>query len=257
MALPDSRKALLWSAFFVFWAVGFPVLADHCARPGAGEPVASRQVIDGDTLDLVDGRRVRLIGINAPEIGRRGSPSEPYAQTARRELQRLATEKGLRLLVGKEPKDKYGRTLGHLFDARGANVEARLLEQGLGFAVGIAPNLQLLDCHLRIEREARLGRRGLWKHAPVGQAEQLGGGGFRILRGRVARVSRTDSHIWMDLEGPLTLRLPPALIEPREDGDWLRREVEVRGWIVDRGAVGSGRKRYMLPVDDLRLMRRD
>lgn len=254
MALPDSKKALLWSAFFVFWLLVLPARADHCAMPGAGELVTSRHVIDGDTLDLMDGRRVRLIGINTPEIGRRGNASEPFAQAARRELVRLASEEGLRLLVGEEPKDKYGRTLGHLFDARGANVEARLLEQGLGFAVGIAPNLQLLDCHLRYERQARLARHGVWARQAVNPVEKLDAGGFQILRGSVTGVNRTDSDIWVDLDGPLALRLPIGLIEPEDDAAWLRRDVEVRGWVVDRGVVRRGQKRYMLPVDDVRLM---
>src|SRR5690606_25821544 len=123
MALSVSQKAPHWGAFFVVWMLAGLALADNCSQPGAGDPVVSRYVIDGDTLELVDGRRVRLIGINAPEIGRRGKPSEPYAQKARVELERLAGESGLRLVVGVEPKDRYGRTLGHLFDARGANIE--------------------------------------------------------------------------------------------------------------------------------------
>ena len=257
MALPGSKKALLWSAFFVFWLMAAPALAGHCAMPGVGEQVSSKLVIDGDTLDLVDGRRVRLIGVNAPEIGRRGSPSEPHAQAARRELMRLAGKGGLRLLVGEERTDKYGRTLGHLFDARGANLEAVLLQQGLGFAVGIAPNLRLLDCHLRHEHQARLAQRGIWTRNPVTAAAQLDAGGFRILRGRVARLGRTGSHIWVDLDGPLALRLPIGLIKPADDVAWLGHEVEVRGWVVDRGAVRREYKRYMLPVDDLRLMPRD
>lgn len=48
-----------------------------------------RQVVDGDTLRLVDGRSVRLIGINTPEVGRKGRSSEPYAEAARRRLQAL------------------------------------------------------------------------------------------------------------------------------------------------------------------------
>lgn len=257
MALPGSKKALLWSAFFVFWLLALPVHADQCAMPGVGERVSSRQVIDGDTLELVDGRRVRLIGINAPEIGRRGKPSEPFAQAARRELLRLAGEGELRLLVGQQRTDRYGRTLGHLFDSEGANLEALLLQQGLGFAVGVAPNLQMLDCHLHHERQARLGQRGVWGQMSVRAVAELDSGGFRILRGSVSGISRTAAHVWVDLEGPLVLRLPVGLIEPGSDAAWLGRQVEVRGWVVDRGAVRRGHKRYMLPVDDLRLMPRD
>lgn len=66
----------------------FPALA-FCPLPQQAQQVVVRQVVDGDTLRLVDGRSVRLIGINAPEIGRKGRTSEPYAEAARRRLQAL------------------------------------------------------------------------------------------------------------------------------------------------------------------------
>src|SRR5690554_1461310 len=109
-----SGKASLWGAFFVFWLLAPTAHAEYCSQPDAGEAVSSKRVIDGDTLDLADGRRVRLIGINAPEMGRDGQPSEPYAQAARRELQRLVSGSELRMIIGEQPQDRYGRTLGHL-----------------------------------------------------------------------------------------------------------------------------------------------
>ena len=250
MAMSGSRKALLWGAFFIVWLLAPPALADYCSLPGVGQPVISRHVIDGDTLDLADGRRVRLIGINAPEIGRRGSVSEPYAQAARKELLRLAEGAKLRLLVGDQATDKYGRTLAHLFDEQGANIEARLLRQGLGFTVAVAPNLRLLDCHLRNEQLARNQRAGVWRENPVRQAAQVSSGGFHLVRGRVDKIERAGEYMWVDLDGPLVLRLPR-----RSDvAGWQGREIEVRGWVVDRRSARSGRKRYMLPIDDMRLL---
>lgn len=254
MAWSGSRKALLWGAFFIVWLSASPALADYCSMPGAGQAVSSRHVIDGDTLDLVDGRRVRLIGINAPEIGRRGSVSEPYAQAARKELLRLVEGAELRLVIGEGAADRYGRTLAHLFDSQGANIEARLLRQGLGFTVGIAPNLQLLDCHLRNERLARSQREGVWRENPVRRAAQVNAGGFQLIRGRVEKVERAGTYLWVDLDGPLALRLPRGLAGVEDIATWRQREVEVRGWVIDRRSTRSGHKRYMLPVDDVRLL---
>lgn len=253
MALLGSRKALLWGAFFIAWLLASPALADYCNRPDIGQRVSSKRVIDGDTLDLVDGRRVRLIGINAPEIGRQGKPSEPYAQAARRELQQLVADSSeLRLLVGEEQQDRYGRTLGHLFDGMGVNIEARLLRQGLGFTVAVPPNLQLLDCHLQQEQQARHQRLGVWSRSPVRRASQIDAGGFQLVRGRVEQVSRSARHVWLDLDGPLTLRLPAELVAAPDR--WQGQELEVRGWVVDRGKPRSGQKRYLLPVLELRLV---
>lgn len=255
MALPGLKKALLWSAFFVGCLLAQPTLADYCAMPGAGQRVSSKYVIDGDTLQLVDGRRVRLIGVNAPETGRQGEVSEPYAQAAKKELLRLVKNADLRLLVGEEPDDRYGRTLGHLFDAAGANIEARLLRQGLGFTVAVPPNLLLLDCHLQQEQAARIQRKGVWRESPVRRAAQIDAGGFQVVRGRIEKVSRTARHLWVDLDGPLVLRLPRELADNEGIAGWQGRELEVRGWIVDRGATRRDQKRYMLPILESRLIR--
>ena len=254
MALSGSRKALLWGAFFIAWLWAAPALADHCSMPGAGQPVSSRHVIDGDTLELTDGRRVRLIGINAPEIGRRGGASEPYAQAARKALLRQVEGGELRLLVGEGATDRYGRTLGHLFNGQGANIEAVLLQQGLGFAVGIAPNLQLLDCHLQYEQQARHRRSGVWGGSPVRPAVRVESGGFHLVRGRVGRVDRAGRYLWVELDGPLVVRLPGELAPGAGVPGWQGRQLEVRGWVIDRRTAQRGQKRYMLPVDDARLL---
>jgi len=254
MALSGSKKAPLWGAFFIAWLLATPTLADSCSLPGAGEQVVSSRVIDGDTLELGDGRRVRLIGINTPEIGRRGTPSEPYAQKARAELQRLVGDAGLRLVVGQEARDSYGRTLGHLFDAQGINIEAQLLSRGLGFAVGIPPNLALLECHLRQEQQARHQRLGVWRQVPVKRAAEVSQGGFQLVRGRIVTVQTVGRHTWVELDGPLVLRLPVDLPGAADIASWRGRELEVRGWVVDRGSSRRGHKRFMLPLLEWRLV---
>lgn len=255
MVLSDSKKAPRWGAFFVAWLAVMPVLADVCGNlPDVGEPVVSRYVIDGDTLELVDGRRVRLVGINAPEIGRRGKPSESYAQKARVELERLVEKAGLRLLVGEDARDDYGRTLGHLFDSQNANIEAQLLRSGMGFAIGVPPNLTLLDCHLRQESLAREAGLGVWRQTPMIQAAQVRQGGFQLVRGRVLSIERAGRYVWLELDGSLVLRIHSA--DQQRFGpldSWRGRSLEVRGWVVDRGAQRRGRQRFILPLREPRM----
>ena len=106
------KKAPLVGAFFVAAIWHFPAQA-FCPLPGNPQAVAVRQVVDGDTLRLTDGRSVRMIGINAPEMGRKGRASEPYAEAAKRRLQALvkASDGRVGLVPGVESKDKYGRCL--------------------------------------------------------------------------------------------------------------------------------------------------
>ncbi len=253
-----NRKALLWSAFFIVWLMALPLQADTCAPVGAGSDVTSRFVIDGDTLELVDGRRVRLLGIDTPEIGRRGKPSEPFAQAARTRLEQLTLDSRLRMHVGEQVQDRYGRTLAHLFAADGRNIEAQLLEEGLGFALVVPPNERMMTCHAMAERRARVADRGIWKHSAVTLARKVKDGGFTLISGRIVAVSEGGGHLWLDLDGPVTLRIGrnergafKGMLAGQPPKNWLGRKVEARGWVVDRQRKGESPsiyKRFMLPV---------
>lgn len=256
VALANEKKASLVGAFFVACSLLVGCVQAEpppasCAMPAGVETVSVRSVTDGDTVRLTDGRRLRLAGINTPEIGRDGKASEPWAQAARRELLALVEGESLQLKVGDDPHDHYGRTLGYLFDSHGRSVEARLLQAGLGYAVVIPPNVALADCYLAAERDARQGRRGLWQADVVQSVEGLAEGGFHLLRGRVAAVTQARQAIWIDLEGPLTLRLERRDLvnfASAPGASWVGREIEVRGWVVDRRDQQNGFRRYMISL---------
>ena len=82
---------------------------------------------DGDSLDLRSGARVRLVQIDAPELGQ----GECYAPEARRELERLAPP-GRRIELDRDPglddADRYGRLLRYLH-ADGLNVNVQLVRR--------------------------------------------------------------------------------------------------------------------------------
>lgn len=249
------KKASLVGAFFVSLfcvelAQAFCPLREDLPR------FAVRQVVDGDTLRLVDGRSIRLIGINTPELGRKGRSDEPYAVQAKRRLQALvdASDGRVGLLPGEQRKDRYGRTLAHLYDAQGRNIEAQLLGEGLGFMVAVAPNVELVRCQAAAEREARDRRLGLWRDYRVRSAGQVRSGGFALLSGRVARVQRNRGGLWLELDGGRVLRVAPALLDAFDLPAMQALEgqrVEARGWVIDRqsrGGLQSGQARWMLPL---------
>ena len=108
------KKASLVGAFFVP-AIWYSVAQAQvlCPAPRAVTYAQVERVVDGDSLRLKDGRSVRLIGLNAPETGKKGRPDEPFADAARKRLQALVTQSDGRvgLLPGLQPQDRYGRTL--------------------------------------------------------------------------------------------------------------------------------------------------
>ncbi|MDH4570238.1 thermonuclease family protein [Pseudomonas sp. BN414] len=252
---PLTKKAPMTGAFFFFWLLSFSLHA-ACPVPGKLPTYQVRQVVDGDTLRLVDGRSVRLIGLNAPELARKGRSAEPYAVAARQRLAGLVQANGGRvaLRLGRESKDRYGRTLAHLYDDRGRNLEEFLLTDGLAFRIVIAPNSALSGCHALAERSARRAGRGLWRQAPQQTPWQLRRSGFALVQGRVARVERNRGGIWLELEGPLVLRINLKHQHQFNAAALQRlvgRRVEARGWVIDRargGGVNTKVSRWMLPL---------
>ncbi|WP_223488466.1 thermonuclease family protein [Pseudomonas sp. A-RE-19] len=251
------KKASLAGAFFVsaIWLSGAQAF---CPAPGGLTSVAVQRVVDGDTLRLDDGRSVRMIGLNTPELGKKGRSDEPFAVAARKRLEALvaASDGRVGLLPGKESKDHYGRTLAHVYSADGANLEAQMLAEGLGFQVAVAPNVDLVDCQQAAERSARQAGLGLWRQSPVLKAQQISDSGFAVLSGRVSKVQRNRGGIWIELQDSVVLRVAPN-VQGQFDVASLEKlkgkQIEARGWVVDRsrrGGLKSGQARWLLPLTD-------
>lgn len=251
------KKASLVGAFFVsaIWLGGAEAF---CPAPAGLARVKVQRVVDGDTLRLADGRSVRMIGLNSPELGRQGRSDEPFAVAARRRLEALvaASDGQVGLLPGQQGRDRYGRTLAHVYDADGRNLEAQLLAEGLGFHVAVAPNTGLADCQGAAERQAREARLGLWKQSPVLKTQQIQAAGFAVLSGRVNTIRRNRGGIWLQMEGAVVLRVAPDVANRFDMASLERlqgRQVEARGWVVDRSrraALEPGRERWLLPLTD-------
>jgi endonuclease YncB( thermonuclease family) len=251
------KKASLAGAFFVsaIWLSGAQAF---CPTPSGLTPVAVQRVVDGDTLRLSDGRNVRMIGLNTPELGKKGRSDEPFAVAARKRLEALvaASDGQVGLLPGKESKDHYGRTLAHVYGADGANLEAQMLAEGLGFQVAVAPNVDLVTCQQAAENSARQAGLGVWRQSPVLKAEQISTSGFAVLSGRVSKVQRNRGGVWIELQDSVVLKVAPNLLG-RFDAASLERlegkQIEARGWVLDRsrrGGLKEGQARWMLPLTD-------
>lgn len=251
------KKASLAGAFFVsaIWLSGAQAF---CPAPAGLTRVTVQRVVDGDTLRLSDGRSVRMIGLNTPELGKQGRSDEPFALAARQRLQSLVDDSGGRvgLRLGKQAKDHYGRTLAHIYSVSGANFEAQMLADGLGFQVAVAPNVDLATCQQAAESSARRAGLGLWRQSPVLKAEQIQRSGFAVTSGRVSKVQRNRGGIWIELQGALVLHVAPNLVGQFDNARLQAlkgQQIEARGWIVDRsrrGGVKPGQPRWLLPLTD-------
>jgi endonuclease YncB( thermonuclease family) len=249
------KKASLAGAFFmsVIWLSSAQAL---CPAP-ASLPVAQVQrVVDGDTVRLSDGRSVRMIGLNAPETGKKGQSAQPFAEAAKRRLQVLVDQSDgqVSVRVGEQATDHYGRTLANLYGRNGANLEAQLLAEGLGYLVAVSPNVALVDCQQAAEKTARQAGLGLWRNSPVQSPDQIDTGGFAVVSGEVSNVQRNGGGVWIEFQNSLVLRIAPNLVCQFDLASLQRlkgRKVEARGWVVDRsrrGGLKSGQVRWMTPI---------
>lgn len=132
---------------------------DISARSG---PVGPARVIDGDTLD-VGGERVRLEGIDAPELAqicpRRPTGTWPCGEAAAKELRRHVERRDLECEA--KGTDKYGRTLG-VCSVAGRDVNAMMVRHGFAWAFR-----KYSLSYVRQEEEARAEQAGIWQ----GEAE--------------------------------------------------------------------------------------
>lgn len=218
----------------------FLVLAGSPAALARTEAVTVRHVLDGDSVILADDRKVRLIGINAPEFGKDGAPDQPLAAAARDRLRALVQGRPVRLVFESEQRDRHGRWLAHVVLRDGAPVETELLKAGLAWAVAIPPNIGEHVRHQAAEAVARRTRLGVWGHSYYGARDPAtltaADAGFQRVRGRVAHVGSSRKYVYLDMGPRFAVRIHHA--------DWTRYfhgrpqawrgvELEARGWIAD------------------------
>jgi endonuclease YncB( thermonuclease family) len=181
----SRRLGRTWLAVFIVLALVLAIVADRngwllvrqvddlAAYHGVSAPVV--RVIDGDTLEvgLPDAlnqapvTRIRLWGIDCPEIAHFGEPDQPFS----REASKLADSMlgGGRVLLFLEPhqqRDSFARILAHIEIAEGENAQRSLnealLEAGLAKADDRWPHSRLTR-YAQLENAARRQGLGMWK----------------------------------------------------------------------------------------------
>jgi micrococcal nuclease len=140
------------------------------------EAILVKRVIDGDTFELENKDRVRLLGIDTPEKFESSKLDKDAERTGQdkktiQKLGELASDFSKKLISGKrvmlmrEPdyqdKDIYGRLLRYVYLEDGTFVNKRIVEEGYAVAYRKYP-ISKLDEFIRAEKEARINKKGLW-----------------------------------------------------------------------------------------------
>lgn len=137
---------------------------------GSGEIAVSRmtpktamlsKVIDGDTIVVTGGEKIRLLSVNTPERG------QPFSRAATRRTRELIGDGRLSTTTcASRPTDDFGRTLGFV-EAGGRDVALALVGEGLGYVFSDAACMtpEQLDRYWTAALDAYRNRRGLWRLA--------------------------------------------------------------------------------------------
>lgn len=148
--------------------------ASTTTAPTALAPNATvTRIVDGDTIDVeVDGRRerVRLIGIDTPEVAhaasgdRPGNAAECFADASHAFITSLLPiGTGVRLERDVVGRDDYGRLLAYVYRAAdGVFVNYEIVRQGYAEPLSIAPNVTFRDRMVEAARAAERAGLGLW-----------------------------------------------------------------------------------------------
>ena len=126
----------------------------------AGRAHLVKQVFDGDTIAIEDGTRVRLIGVDAPEVDSPYSNREPFGERSKEFLTALVLHREVYLTEGDPPHDKYGRALAYVY-VDDVLVNGRMIREGWARAYRQFHH-PWRDLFIVYEREARSKGLGMW-----------------------------------------------------------------------------------------------
>ncbi len=200
------------------------------------EVVQIQSVTDGDTVRLTDGRRVRIIGLNAPELQKRSEKKLlAYAQLAKQRLENwISTADSVRLVPGAENYDRHGRTLAHVLINGEYSVAANLIAEGLAASSAVAPNTRCATAYRYLEDKARQHKRGLWSsdnnpwyttQKPVQTIV-----GFHIAHAKVIDLSRTRTGWQLRLQNGIVVNAKSSRLAQSYANELIGKRIEIRGW---------------------------
>ncbi len=260
----NIKKALILSAFFVsilpflflFPNICHAVSANtNCAltaKQHANETVTVARVFDGDTLQLKDGRIIRVIGINTPELGKRDHghriirQPEPYARQASQFLRNLIKSNNvLQLRYDQELKDRHGRVLAHVILKGNRNLSALMLQKGFARALHIPPNNWQFRCYAKLDKHAQRNKIGLWSDhyfdvvnvntiKPTKTSKPYNSQ-FLVVKGVVTKLNKTNNTIWIKLGTQFSIGIKTSslgLFKNVQFKQLLGSTITARGYVI-------------------------
>jgi len=224
--------------FCLSFSFGLFAKTNNCSSHSYDEQAYVTKVYDGDSLKLADGRKIRLIGINTPEMNYDTGTPEPYAEKAKQLLENTVLKHKVRLKYGTDKKDHYKRTLAHLLLNDETNIQYVLLEKGYASNIAIPPNLWMHKCYQAAEKLAQKTKKGIWNNRisrPI-KAKSLDRNrtGYKRVIGRINSIDHSNKNVKLYFDNKLTLIIAKnnsKYFKNFNFESFINKTVTVKGWV--------------------------
>lgn len=134
----------------------------HSSDTQVYEKATVTRVIDGDTIELQSGARVRYLGIDTPETVDPNEPEQPFGLEASVRNKELVEGKTVYLQKGLRDIDEYGRLLRYVYLEDGTFVNAELVAEGYAKSYIFDPEDWYSQTLIQLEQYARMKKVGIW-----------------------------------------------------------------------------------------------
>lgn len=239
----NTLRAFVFSALCISAS---NVTGAECPTLSIDQQVTVSRVVDGDTLRLRDGRRLRLPNINTPEIGRDGRADQPLAQAAKQAVESFfRKQNSVGISITEQGRDRYGRLVAHVIHPQLGNLESYLVKMGLAFPIAVPPQLKQTPCLLELADQARQQKLGVWgndywRALDVKRLDNIESA-FRRVCGRITKIDRAGSW-WFETDGDLVIQITSrdaqgflnSQFDLRDARSWQGKSIELWGWLQDR-----------------------
>ncbi len=151
-------------------------------------------VVDGDTIVLDNGEKVRYLGIDTPEI----TSNQVWAEEAMEYNRSLVAGKYVRLEYDQIKRDRYNRLLAFVWIGK-KMVNEELVREGLAYVYYIFPNEKYAPRLLIAQEESMKEKKGLWRYPGIVHWNELRRwkGYTRAVKGRICQVFSTGKGFYL------------------------------------------------------------
>lgn len=200
-------------------------------------------VYDGDTIKLENGEKIRLLGIDTPEVASHYQKATPGGNAAKKWLTKRLDGADVYLEYDQQQRDKYKRLLAHVFLENGEHINATLVKEGLAIVNLFPPNLRYKDELLVAQQMAQQQQLGMWamkryQLTPVEKIRKVSG--WKRYQGTVQSIKNNPKTIRLIFSEKLSVKISKENLYLFPDiENYIGQSVEVRGWLSGKRAPFS------------------